>query len=47
MGLRINNNINSINAARQLGYSNKALSSSLARLSSGYRIIMEPMTPPV
>ena len=38
MGLRINNNINAINAARQLGYSNKALSSSLARLSSGYRI---------
>ena len=38
MGLRINNNVNAINAARQLGFSNRALSKSLQRLSSGYRI---------
>jgi len=38
MGLRINNNINSINAARQLQTNNASLSKSLQRLSSGFRI---------
>jgi flagellin len=38
MGLRINHNISALNAARQLRISNTALSKSLERLSSGYRI---------
>ena len=38
MALRINTNISAINAQRQLGVSNLALSKSLERLSSGKRI---------
>ena len=38
MGLRINHNISALNASRQLGINNKALSDSLQKLSSGYRI---------
>lgn len=38
MGLRIQNNIAALNAHRQLTISDRGLSKSLARLSSGYRI---------
>ena len=38
MGLRIQNNIEAMNAHRQLGISNNMMSKSLERLSSGYRI---------
>src|SRR3990172_8062075 len=38
MGLRIQNNIAALNAHRQLTISDGALSKSLERLSSGYRI---------
>jgi flagellin len=38
MGLRIQNNISAMNAHRQLTISDSALSKSLERLSSGYRI---------
>jgi flagellin len=38
MGLRIQNNITALNAHRQLTISDSALSKSLERLSSGYRI---------
>jgi len=38
MGLRIQNNISAMNTHRQLGISDAALSKSLERLSSGYRI---------
>jgi flagellin len=38
MGLRIQNNIEAMNAHRQLGISSTNLSKSLERLSSGYRI---------
>jgi flagellin len=38
MGLRIQNNIAAMNAHRQLTISDSALSKSLERLSSGYRI---------
>lgn len=38
MGLRIQNNIAALNAQRNLGISDSAMSKSLERLSSGYRI---------
>lgn len=38
MGLRINQNISAMNAARNLRSTNQAMSKSLERLSSGYRI---------
>ena len=38
MGLRINNNIEALNAQRSLQKSNSALTKSLQKLSSGYRI---------
>ncbi|MDY7035213.1 MAG: flagellin, partial [Thermodesulfobacteriota bacterium] len=38
MGLRIQNNIEALNAQRQLSIANTGLSKSLERLSSGYRI---------
>ena len=38
MGLRIQNNIAAMNAHRQLTIADNALSKSLQRLSSGYRI---------
>ena len=38
MGLRINNNIEALNAQRSLQKSNFALSKSLQKLSSGFRI---------
>jgi flagellin len=38
MGLRINNNISAMNAHRNLGISDSALSKNLQKLSSGYRI---------
>jgi len=38
MGLRINNNLASLNASLNLGRANKMLSSSLARLSTGLKI---------
>jgi len=38
MGLRIQNNIEAMNAHRQLTISSSSMSKSLERLSSGYRI---------
>ena len=38
MGLRINNNLASLNASLNLGRANKMLSGSLARLSTGLKI---------
>ncbi len=38
MGLRIQNNVEALNAHRNLGISNRGLSKSLERLSSGFRI---------
>jgi len=38
MGLRIQNNVEALNAHKNLGISNRGLSKSLERLSSGYRI---------
>ena len=38
MGLRIQNNIEALNAHRNLGIANTGLSKSLERLSSGFRI---------
>jgi flagellin len=46
MGLRIQNNIAALNAHRQLTISDKGLSKSLERLSSGYRITRRPMMQP-
>ncbi|MFW5856913.1 MAG: flagellin, partial [Planctomycetota bacterium] len=38
MGMVVNHNISAINTLRNLDYSNRAMSKSLQKLSSGYRI---------